>query len=805
MAAVTIKASAEAFATTWGARVLWDTGSALYAVVQDSGASPRVRVMKANSRTAPTSFSEQDSGNNKAGVQNLSFDSFWDGTYLHVAYHSATNTVTHAKFNPTTDTWATGLGNASTTIIGTKNIRVAVIPGDGHVVVAGTNSTDDADLRYSMHNGTSWAEALFLSVNSASASYVQEIVVTGSYAWFLYIDIANGDQSRRSLTGTTLGTEADFSTSASTASFIAARYNPYTISGTTYVDIIVGDLSSGTFDYVTTINGATFTPSFGAIPSAAELGRFSTWYDTAAGKTYWYGTNGTNVGYVTKTGNGTNAWSSITVLVSSATAIELAPVGVGCAYVYQDGSNNVKMDVLVPFAAVGDTGTVSTGSLSVSGQAIGANPRVHGAVATGNHTVEAQAVAGRAGSKGVVNTGSRVVEGQAIAARSGSKGTLNTGSHTVEGQPVGVNPHAYGAVATGNHTVEGQAIAGRAGIIAVIATGSHVVDGQAIGANPHAAGILTTGDLFVAGQIVAARAGAVGLVNTGSHAVSDQAVASRAGVLAAIATGALAVDGQAITARAATLAALLTGAYAVSGQPITANPHALAVLTTGALFVAGQSIAARAGALAAILSGALSVEGQSISGRTGTLAQIGTGSHSVDGQPVGASYPDNQDATGIVTTGMLAISGQPILSIAGTLAGILSGDLAVSGQLVDGRAGSVAQINTGSYASDAGTILGSVTIGAIIGASELFVAGGSVDAYAGTVADISAGDLAIIGQLISGRFTGGPPPAGAIITGDGIVAVTVGDAALSLRAQSDELAAVIAGSNGIAANWKETP
>ncbi len=128
MAAVTIKASAEAFATTWGARVLWDTGSALYAVVQDSGASPRVRVMKANSRTAPTSFSEQDSGNNKAGVQDLSFDSFWDGTYLHVAYHSATNTVTHAKFNPTTDTWATGLGNASTTIIGTKNIRVAVIP-----------------------------------------------------------------------------------------------------------------------------------------------------------------------------------------------------------------------------------------------------------------------------------------------------------------------------------------------------------------------------------------------------------------------------------------------------------------------------------------------------------------------------------------------------------------------------------------------------------------------------------------------------------------------------------------------------
>ena len=53
--AVTIKTNARGWrevSTTayWTAHVVHDTGSALYAVVQDTGATPKVRVMKADSR-----------------------------------------------------------------------------------------------------------------------------------------------------------------------------------------------------------------------------------------------------------------------------------------------------------------------------------------------------------------------------------------------------------------------------------------------------------------------------------------------------------------------------------------------------------------------------------------------------------------------------------------------------------------------------------------------------------------------------------------------------------------------------------
>jgi hypothetical protein len=382
MAALTIRASSQAWATdgtkSWNARVLWDTGSALYAVLQDAGASPRVRVLKADSRLSPTSFTEVDSANNKAGVQNLSYDSYFDGTYIHIWYHSATSTVTHFKFDPSTDLWTTGGGTASTNLVGYHTIRGVVRTSDGAIAVAGSEALDDCDMTIAVYNGSTWTATQYKGATSTLSSNVVELATSGTFFQIFYYDIPNGDLSYKSMNGATLGSEVDLDTSAGTTAAngpSGGRWNPATVSGTPYVWALSRNVGSTisvarrvTLNAVS--NAANIDATNGSVAGGAVVsvlnGGNSTWYDSVADTLWVYGisSNTSAAGTVQCCKRVAGTWDSTLTNLVTGMAIEVAPIGVGAAYVYQDASNNVKMDVLVAYSVppLVISGVLATGS-----------------------------------------------------------------------------------------------------------------------------------------------------------------------------------------------------------------------------------------------------------------------------------------------------------------------------------------------------------------------------------------------------------------------------------------------------------
>lgn len=712
--AVTIKSSAQAWASdgssrAWTARVLWDTGSALYAFVQDSGASPKVRALKANSRLSPTSFSEQDSGNNKSGTQNLSYDSYWDGSVFQVITHSATNTVTHYTFDPSTDTWGAGNGNASTAMVGYRSVRIVKVPGNGELVVAGSDSTDNSDLRYARYASGSWTTALFLSVTSTPSSRVVDIQASGNFAHIFYYDMANLDFSDRSLSGATLGTETDMDTSAASSTesshACGGRFNPWTSGGNPVASTVFGNIGStlmGTRDVRLDLTSATQTSFSGPAYASSSYGGASSWWDSAT-STLWVvrGDSSTNTsGSSLMSNRVSGTWGgSATTLVSSVLPIELAPIGVGCAHVYQDGSNNVIMDQLVAYAAVGDTGTISTGNLSVSGQTIGADVHTLASITTQNLVVSGQSIAGRGGVLAVLSTGQPSLQGQSIAGRSGVLASLSTQNLVVSGQTILVDVHLLasittqnlsvsgqtiiataagsivGAINTGNHVVSGQSIGATFGVLAVLSTGTPSLQGQSITGKWGDLGAISTQNLVVSGQSIAARTGVLGSITTGTPALQGQSIAASSGVLAVLVTGTPSLQGQSISGRWGTLGTLSTQNLVVSGQTILASASLSGIISTQNLSVSGQSIAARWGTLATLSTGTPSLQGQTILGNLGVLATVNNGPLSVSGQSINAGT----SFIGSINTGNLSVSGQSIVAIYGVVAVLDTGILVVSG------------------------------------------------------------------------------------------------------------------------------
>src|SRR6478735_2328018 len=137
MAPVTIKTNTRGWteqSTTsyWTSRVLHHASSipALYAVVQDTGASPKIRVLKADSDTAPTVWTEQDSANAKTIASTTSsFCSWYDPTSakIHVVCNNSLATYTHYRFDCATNLWTSGFGIVSSSAVSpTRPVRVVV-------------------------------------------------------------------------------------------------------------------------------------------------------------------------------------------------------------------------------------------------------------------------------------------------------------------------------------------------------------------------------------------------------------------------------------------------------------------------------------------------------------------------------------------------------------------------------------------------------------------------------------------------------------------------------------------------------
>jgi hypothetical protein len=237
------------------------------------------------------------------------------------------------------------------------------------------------------------------------------------------------------------------------------------------------------------------------------------------------------------------------------------------------------MGMLVEYAPPGvvdATGTIASGSLSVSGQSItgtGVAPAT-GTVATGSLTVSGQSITGTPISLGSVATGSHAVSGQSVAAVAGSIGTVAAGAHVVSGQAVAGQAGTLATVATGSHAVSGQAVTAQSGALATVAAGSHAVSGQAVAADAGTIGTVATGGLVVAGQTVTGTEGGApetGTIATGGHAISGQSITAQVGAAGTVAAGAHVVSGQSVTGQAGALGTVATGSLTVSGQDVSAT------------------------------------------------------------------------------------------------------------------------------------------------------------------------------------------------------------------------------------------
>jgi hypothetical protein len=344
----------------WTARCLWDTGIALYAVVQDTGATPKLRVMKADSRTAPTAWTEQDSADNTA-ITNVDYPfSSWLHTNgdLHIVAFSATNTLTHYVFDTDTDQWATGNGNISTAVENEHNVRCCV-RSDGDILAFFTSNADDADLGWFVWQGANWTTGGvtgILSANSTGASNVLDAGIDSTdRAWVVFYDPSAGDVSYVTVnSANTVGTVTDIDATgpANLNQNSGARYTLYDEAGTDTIiaayrpqasaieervvtleaDADAANLATEVSVEATTTDVGTRTPVSTAVVGGVP---YCAWWDDAASGT---------IKVSTKSGG---AWATETDFATGITKlIEIVPVGSALAVVYQS-SNDVLFDWIV--------------------------------------------------------------------------------------------------------------------------------------------------------------------------------------------------------------------------------------------------------------------------------------------------------------------------------------------------------------------------------------------------------------------------------------------------------------------------
>jgi hypothetical protein len=369
--------------TFWTSKNGWDTGTDLYVVTQDTGATPKLRVSKADDRIAPTSFTEQDSADNKT-IANVAYPyASWlhtDGK-LHIVALTATNTLTHYLFDTLTDQWATGLGTISTNGENAHSIRV-VVRSDGDVFVFYTSELDDADVNYSIWDGSVWQSDYTLNgVSHADVSTIVDAGVDSSnYIWIVFYDVIGADVTYKTIEPTADGLSANVDIEATgPTSYQAgsARYNRYDDAGTdkiivAYMDSFgmvaertvslesaaaSGNLSTEAFVETGGIDVTSRMPISTAVVGGVP---YAVWWDDVNSGTINYTTKVSGSWVDPQTAFGT---TGITRL------IEAFPVDNGLAVLYQLADDVVFDWIVEPSAdaarSLADTGT-ATGADTVA-------------------------------------------------------------------------------------------------------------------------------------------------------------------------------------------------------------------------------------------------------------------------------------------------------------------------------------------------------------------------------------------------------------------------------------------------------
>jgi hypothetical protein len=612
VAASTIKTSARGWrevssSATWTARCLWDTGTALYAVVQDTGATPKVRVMKADSRTAPTTWTEQDSGDSPA-ISNVDFpfDSWLRGSTLYVAYFTATNTVDVRTFDTGTDAWAASvLGAAShpTVVENEHTIRV-VVRSDNDVLLFWTSDADDADLGWSRYEGASWTTAatgIRSLTNAGASSIVDAGIDSTDRAWISYFDVNATDIHHLTVNASNVLSSAaavELSGPSATNQNAGARYNLY-VDGTTD-KIVVAYLQTGLILQERTVSleadssVASISAEVDVEATAADVGTrtpvstavvsgtpYAAWWDDASSGTIKYSTKSAG------------SWAAETNFATGITKlIEIVPVGTTeLAVAYQSGSD-VLFDWIVAPAGSDATGVVTTGTATATGQAATATAGALGTTIAATATAAGGTHTGSVSYAGAVTTGTAIAAGAEQTAAAGASGTTTAGTATATGGTQTGAAGALGTLTAGTATATGGAHTGTdgagGGVTGTVTAGTATATGRTATAIAGAAASPTAGTATATGNAQAATAAAAGTLSAGTATATGRTVTGQAEHVGIVTAGSATASGGIHAGRADVSATIIAGLAAAAGKTVTGDANlfnvfgmAVAVTTTG--------------------------------------------------------------------------------------------------------------------------------------------------------------------------------------------------------------------------------
>ncbi len=351
----------------WVAKSTFVVGSNIYVVTQDTGASPKIRIRK-SALSFSLAFTEQDSVNAQAVFSATQpFSAFATATHIHVVYFSAVNTLTHKRFDISTNLWTTGFGNVSIDVWNASHVRVMVRPNND-VVVFFSSLADSADPLWARYQGVSWTTSYFANFTDAgTAAIIDGVEFDGSsYSNAFYIDPGGDDLRWNTISGTNSQSAAvtlDSTIVTTDAARFGGNFDPYDVNGTKYITAAWLDADSTIETCTVQLGIVAILSGLGtqqqASSTIANTGvntvlataylndvRYLIWQDDQSTSSFLYVTAPTDGTWDTTP----IVWKSVTgTTLASATSMVAQAIAIpnyGILVTYQDGTD-VKVEYLI--------------------------------------------------------------------------------------------------------------------------------------------------------------------------------------------------------------------------------------------------------------------------------------------------------------------------------------------------------------------------------------------------------------------------------------------------------------------------
>lgn len=347
----------------WTSQAMFAVGQYVYVVSQTSSVGNRLQMHRAPINDL-SSFTAMDAGNGPSVyTSGRPFSACATSTHIHVAYYSGLNTISHALFDVSTGVWSTGYGVATTDGWGLDNIRIAV-RSDGDVLIFYNSNADDADVKLTRYEGSSWTETFIASVTDGATSVINDVVMDGNdYAHVFYSHASQDDGEWASVAPDNSVSTVDIDTTI-VGTDANQSSGSFEISPAGTVSVVWRNSDNTLVENVITLGAAASSGSVSSqitaeVDTAAYVQNsvFTTaWAGTHTYLVYTDDANTSTFYYRLRTGatfGARTTWKSVTGgELSSATsmAVQAANIGGNIVVLYQDGTS-VLVDTLASGAA----------------------------------------------------------------------------------------------------------------------------------------------------------------------------------------------------------------------------------------------------------------------------------------------------------------------------------------------------------------------------------------------------------------------------------------------------------------------